>query len=531
MSTQPALRPLSEELNNVETQPWFTGEYRQPTFSSPTPANHIPPVHGPVVSPSSSAAGTLNIPTGPYSVPHRATRDALYQYPQRDHPLARPESAATAPAVFYGPDPYVTPPIAQQATFSAEDNRITALLQRVEESNNWFVLKHEQQLARFEENANRMLQDMANMKLQIEETAKQTKQDLLHTTNNIPAQVQTVLRHQVPVPSLAPAFVPTSNFEPPSQALRESYRDPSMLHYPTRTSNALSRTSNIVPAVGQEPRTSKAPIRIRETTVVPPTTPDNSTTVDSAQKYKSRYPKPEDLPKYDGRESSNHTDWFNKLDAKIVHGHVPEGHIISLLPEILTDAARSWYHVRVTEPNLPETWQEWKQAIVDYFETPDWRKTIRNKLRDYTFPDKEPDPSTFCNEYFTLYRTLERPSRTSSDPPKEASKTEKPSKDTRTAEPTTRTSTATTRTEHEPPRQAKQKAYGPRLCHVCGSDKHLAAFHNEPHNIRAINAHDDATSEKETKIEDAESEDDNEPYHVNALYRTSSTESQESWSV
>ncbi|KAL7005136.1 hypothetical protein EMMF5_005245, partial [Cystobasidiomycetes sp. EMM_F5] len=122
---------------------------------------------------------------------------------------------------------------------------------------------------------------------------------------------------------------------------------------------------------------------------------------------KANRPKAADLPTFDGSDDANHQDWFVSIDTRILYGNVPDGWIVGLLPELLSGKALSWYETRIRDPYVPTSWQDWKQEIVNTFETPYWRRDQRDKLANYWFPDDEKDPAAFCNEFFKLSRTVD----------------------------------------------------------------------------------------------------------------------------
>lgn len=156
-------------------------------------------------------------------------------------------------------------------------------------------------------------------------------------------------------------------------------------------------------------RRSVLPVLAKDPILVPEVTEAEVYTDGTSyvQKIKPNQPKASDLPSYDGHPESNHQDWFTRIDTRILYGNVPENWIVGLLPELLTGRARAWYSTRVLDPDVPIGWQDWKQEIVDYFETPDWKRRQRNKLAGYRFPKSEHDPTKFCNEYFRLSRTVD----------------------------------------------------------------------------------------------------------------------------
>ena len=101
-----------------------------------------------------------------------------------------------------------------------------------------------------------------------------------------------------------------------------------------------------------------------------------SSTFENGPSAKASYPKTDLYPTYDGKVTSDHRAFIDDVYMIVQSHQLPSRESVSKLPLILKDSALEWYRLeRRIRPDA--SWDEWKYALIQRFETPAWRRHVQ----------------------------------------------------------------------------------------------------------------------------------------------------------
>lgn len=110
-------------------------------------------------------------------------------------------------------------------------------------------------------------------------------------------------------------------------------------------------------------------------------------------------PKTDEYPTYDGRVESSHREFILKIDQLKRARNLNDAEIISKFPNILKDQAGTWYTL-VERKMADASWDQWKQALVDFAESHAWRTYMIGRRDAMSFPGSVPKDQARGGQWF-----------------------------------------------------------------------------------------------------------------------------------
>ncbi|GEM09729.1 retrotransposon polyprotein [Rhodotorula toruloides] len=118
----------------------------------------------------------------------------------------------------------------------------------------------------------------------------------------------------------------------------------------------------------------------------------------------SLLPKTDEYPGWDG-DPSKLLKYLQTMDVFIRVNQIPERILLAKFRSKLSGEAEQFYSLRVGEPPMPNSWEEWKEAFRERFLGRNWQREMQEKYRAMQYSGQ--DPNDWLEKFITALRSVQ----------------------------------------------------------------------------------------------------------------------------
>lgn len=118
----------------------------------------------------------------------------------------------------------------------------------------------------------------------------------------------------------------------------------------------------------------------------------------------SLLPKTDEYPGWDGNPSKL-LKYLQTMDVFIRVNQIPERILLAKFRSKLSGEAEQFYSLRVGEPPMPNSWEEWKDAFRERFLGRNWQREMQEKYRAMQYTGE--DPNNWLEKFINAIRSIQ----------------------------------------------------------------------------------------------------------------------------
>lgn len=118
----------------------------------------------------------------------------------------------------------------------------------------------------------------------------------------------------------------------------------------------------------------------------------------------SLLPKTDEYPGWDGNPSKL-LKYLQTMDVFIRVNQIPERILLAKFRSKLSGEAEQFYSLRVGEPPMPNSWEEWKDAFRERFLGRNWQREMQEKYRAMQYTGE--DPNSWLEKFINAIRSVQ----------------------------------------------------------------------------------------------------------------------------